>query len=1061
MSGRLAPIRRLQSGVLFSAPTETERFPTDEVGPRSTKQKPNNIRKRFLGARGMGAIDDISSGSAPTQGHQEPRTMFAKYAGHFNYIPSSNFGLEGDFITSKNHKATWCLPTLNVSSTTMIEGTLSSTTLLQSFHNTSEMTIDEARHTFPLYDGAVVTDFECTIGDERRLRGVVKSKEQAQREYRKAVHEQAKAAALLEEHTPEIFETSLGNIPPATTVQIKIVYIQELNVVMMESVATEGVALVIPTSFAPRYGKFQPKSEFTSEGLDIKIMVLNDDKINPDGCQEESGHVVYYDGPHVMESPQRLDENAERPLREYYCWDHHSDQPILKKDFVFVMQMKKGHEVQSQAILCPPDDTGMAAMMVRIRPSDLFRNAIIPQSFSGELLFLLDQSGSMGESVDGYNGPRKINVLREAMFLVISGLPKTCSFNIISWGSETWAMWENAKSHSPDNIKEAKDYISQIDANLGGTDLLRALESTFQRRQDNGKSTQIIVLTDGELDPNEPMAFVWKKRQELQNKIRFFALGIGDNVPHHLIEGIAELGGGSGDIVDTTQNPRWHGRLNRLLKSALEPDSWDCDIDIGHWFKQNSLMDVGFNNDISDTQQVPYFQAPHTIVTLHPFKFTSVFFLINVKDRDILPQEITVTTTTEGAKKKTYRLPVKEVPAGNKVMHRLAAKVVLMDLEDTVKRESSSSAIVEENGQTIGTRYSVTSKWTSFVAVAQDKQETTTESSIVEHYKAMYDRVDFNELLVAAKLGSDDNYVTDDSDSAEHDDTYCDMNLDASSGFWMSAGRDDSTIPFPPCPLNPETPQLMHAASLVRPSSHGQTFAYLSRRPTRVDYESDAAFPSCGNESNEASFAPPFPKPIDPLNWEVAVEHQNGQGLFKIPESTKGLLYLHFCPNTALVSLEKLENLLHSEGIDQKVFKMLLIDTIMTILCYESHLSLEEDIWDLMMERARDAITETIGQEILEVLEETLTGAMMHQHYTTVTGVDGNEVGGSADGEICPVCDIRWQSLRTFFCPFDHDPDTTHDFKEWAELWGHQKEIGHMVCPKKPDTNSEGKSAIE
>ncbi|KAM0415298.1 hypothetical protein ACHAPD_006493 [Fusarium lateritium] len=760
MSSRHVPTKRPQSGVLFSvtsgvlfsAPDETQRVPPDEPSRYPKRLKTNNFQKRIPGVRSRKARN-FSYSNTPTLDHPVSLAMFAKYDDHSQYKSSFMAG-----PSHKEKKATLCLTALNVSSTTIIEGTFSRTTLTQRFHNPSQMTINEARHTFPLYDGAVITDFQCTIGDERRLRGVVRSKEQARQEYKKAVQEKVKAAALLEEHTPEIFETSLGNIPPMKTIEVKIVYIQELEVVMTEGESTEGVAFILPTCVAPHYSRFQPASEITYVGLDIKLLVLNDGKVNFHGCQQESGHSLYYDGLQVIESPQRLDGNREPTPEEFYCWDHHSEQPTLREDFVFIIQMKKGHEIQSRAMLCAPDDTGLAAMMVSIRPCDMFRNAVVPQSFSGKILFLLDQSGSMNYRVGNYHGPRKIDVLREAMLLVISGLPTTCSFNIVSWGSETWRMWEQSREHSPDNVKEAKEYMSRVEANLEGTDLLRAFKSTVLRRRVDTNSTQIIVLTDGELDPHKPMEF---------NKIRFFALGIGGNVPHSLVESIAELGGGFGDIVDTTQNPRWHSRLNRLFRSSLAPDSWDCDIHISHHFERRSLMDFRLNSNTSYSQRVSYFQVSHTTAALHPFKFTSIFFLMDIKDSGVFPSEITITAVTHGEKNNTYRLPVKQTTGRDGTMHRLAAKATLTDLEDLVKRDDSNSLLIDENAQTIGTKCSITSKWTSFVAVPQDEPATTKEGSMVEHYKAMYEGVDFSELLTMAHPESDDDiefgYNTDSS----------------------------------------------------------------------------------------------------------------------------------------------------------------------------------------------------------------------------------------------------------------------------------------------------------
>lgn len=188
--------------------------------------------------------------------------------------------------------------------------------------------------------------------------------------------------------------------------EIKIVYIQELNVVIMEGEVSEGIALIIPTSIALRYSK--PKSvgklpaELPYDKLDIAIQILNDGQINPDGCLEESEHLVDYYRAKKMESPQQL--NGEHPVNEYYFWEHHSESPVLKKDFVFVFPMQKGHEIQSRAVLSPPDESGLAAMMVSIRPNELFRNSVIPQSFTGEILFLLDQSGSMDGCVGNDEG---------------------------------------------------------------------------------------------------------------------------------------------------------------------------------------------------------------------------------------------------------------------------------------------------------------------------------------------------------------------------------------------------------------------------------------------------------------------------------------------------------------------------------------------------------------------------------------------------------------------------------------------------------------------------------
>ncbi|KAH7236535.1 hypothetical protein BKA59DRAFT_366656, partial [Fusarium tricinctum] len=191
---------------------------------------------------------------------------------------------------------TLCLPLLNVSLTATVDGTIAHVELVQTFDNRSDAIIDTANHILPLYDRAVIASFECTIGDERRVMGLVKPRAQARQEFDEAVRDRVKAPAILEEHTPEIFETSLGNVPAKTTVEIKITYVQELKVVIMETEATEGIALTIPLSIAPRYGEsLVPRdtaSKLREEKLDIWVRLVNDCGVNHEGCQAESCHRI-------------------------------------------------------------------------------------------------------------------------------------------------------------------------------------------------------------------------------------------------------------------------------------------------------------------------------------------------------------------------------------------------------------------------------------------------------------------------------------------------------------------------------------------------------------------------------------------------------------------------------------------------------------------------------------------------------------------------------------------------------------------------------------------------
>ncbi|KAH7159379.1 hypothetical protein DER46DRAFT_611667 [Fusarium sp. MPI-SDFR-AT-0072] len=299
MASRHIPTQRLMSGVLFSAPNDMQAMPAEGWGGEGTPFYPRKkTRSNIQGLENptpIGrCINDYPTGETAEPSISVPRYDDPPSVRNLNcFAQYTNFCKAPQDSTSKRPLSpdtpgpTLCLPVLSVSLTATVDGTLAHTELTQVYQNPSEIIIPEAKHVFPLYDGVVITSFECTIGDERRIRGVVKPRAQARREYEEALQDRVKAPALLEEHTPEIFETSLGNIPAMTTLEIKITYVQQLKVVMMETQATEGIALIIPTSIAPRYSRsppeWEPLSRLPVDKLDIWVKVVDDGRVKAHG----------------------------------------------------------------------------------------------------------------------------------------------------------------------------------------------------------------------------------------------------------------------------------------------------------------------------------------------------------------------------------------------------------------------------------------------------------------------------------------------------------------------------------------------------------------------------------------------------------------------------------------------------------------------------------------------------------------------------------------------------------------------------------------------------------
>ncbi|KAH6956211.1 von Willebrand factor type A domain-containing protein [Fusarium avenaceum] len=1076
MISRHVKTKRINSGVIFSAPGNLLAMPEGGWGedtPINRSKRPNKNHSK----RGTESFSVLALSTAmPIYEPYNDHTSIAQDKGYKEYKTASQPppALPQKPQDQRMAGATLCLPVLNVSLTATVDGTIAHVELIQRFDNPSDTIIHTAKHIFPLYDRAVITSFECTIGDERRVIGVVKPKAQARQEFEEAVRDQVKAPAILEEHTPEIFETSLGNIPAETTVEIKITYVQDLRVVMMETEAAEGIALTIPLSIAPRYSKspvpWDTASKLRDEKLDIWVKLVDNGRVNHEGCKAESGHRVEFEGTKTVIHSHGSAMGAAEASGTYSVWHHQSLSPVLKEDFVFIIQMQEGHHIKSRAVACPADSNGLGAMVLSIRPNDLFRNAIIPKSFTGEILFLLDRSGSMALGC-GDKVP-KIIVMREAMLLALAGIPTTCIFNVVSWGSATVGLWDNSKPASEDNIREAKDYVSHIKADMGGTDLLRALEAVVRRRDQQRGSTQIIVLTDGELEPEESIQFVWKKRQLLGDGIRFFALGIGEEVSHRLVESIAECGGGHSDVVHTTKTPRWHDRLNRLVKSALQPNSWSYSISLGSEFERQSLVvDELVDESSLASGKIPYFQAPFPTLPLHPFSFNSISFLVILRHGGTLPKTATITITSPEAKKKSYELPIEVATGGDVGIRCLVAKSVLLDLESKLKRGSSVTHVAKANAEKIGMMNSITSKWTSFVAVSENEPTQAEEEQKMNHYKALFDEMDIDQLLHYA--------VTDHSPSPPSVGTpslsgglpyqgtaaWCQSRVHTShpSEFPDS---DEDTIKHNAIGNNYVTAD---KAQDYNTAETKETFNrvgcpnagnLLRFQHSRAPYEISSKTDLYGNDDTEALASstqygrlsgfgsPPDPFVMDDLLfWQFVLECQDGSGLFDFSEGVREMIHLHFCPGVETELISKISGLLKrciTPNSDEDKLRSRMLDTLMIIEFYMTHVAQEEDISDFFINKAQDAVLETLelsedDQELHE-LQDILRSSIMHAHYMAATGIkesENDKEGG--DLACCPVCDIAWLTARQFICPFDHESETDVDeFRSWENFWGHQ-----------------------
>src|SRR5918996_1168035 len=313
----------------------------------------------------------------------------------------------------------------------------------------------EAVYTFPLPSDGTLSGFAMMCAG-RRLQGVVKSREEAFREYDEAVS-QGHGAALVDQERANVFTAQVGNLLPNEETVIEVEYVQKLR-------ADEGLLRwSIPTLVAPRYIPGTPRGNRTAHGeADPTDRVPDADRITPPGGEVVYGlklEAVFDLGAGVrVESPSHaistVVEDGGR-IRVSFS----SREVALDREVVLTARnVERGPFTTVSAHKA--DGPGTFAITV---VPDLFEGkAVEPQ----EVMFLIDTSGSMAGA--------SITEARSALRLCLRHLREGDRFNIISFNSAFEVFSPEPVPFTQRTLEQADRWAGALTAD-GGTELLAPL----------------------------------------------------------------------------------------------------------------------------------------------------------------------------------------------------------------------------------------------------------------------------------------------------------------------------------------------------------------------------------------------------------------------------------------------------------------------------------------------------------------------------------------------------------------------------------------------------------
>ncbi len=383
----------------------------------------------------------------------------------------------------------------------------------------------EAVYVFPLSHDSAVNEFVMTVGD-RRIRGIIREREEAKRIYEEA-RSQGYVASLLTQERPNIFTQKVANIEPGKSIDVNITYIETMTW------ANGGYEFSFPMVVGPRFNPpgttdgvgAVPRREDRTSGQATEVSYLRPG--------ERTGHDIMLAvdleaGVEIedMETPSHA-VHVERvsPTRAAIVLDRKDTIP--NKDFVLRWKVAGG--AIKTALFTHRDQRGGYFTLMLFPPKSLLDLPRQPM----ELVFVLDCSGSMsGEPL-----AKAKTAIRHA----IEKLGPDDTFQIIRFSEDASALGPKPIAATPENVRKGLAFLQSLSSE-GGTMMIEGIKAALDFPHDPRRLRVVSFMTDGHIG-NEQEIFTETARR--LGDARLFSFGVGSSVNRYLLDGLARMGRGA------------------------------------------------------------------------------------------------------------------------------------------------------------------------------------------------------------------------------------------------------------------------------------------------------------------------------------------------------------------------------------------------------------------------------------------------------------------------------------------------------------------------------------
>ncbi|KAF7797335.1 hypothetical protein EIP86_008530 [Pleurotus ostreatoroseus] len=762
-----------------------------------------------------------------------------------------------------------------------------------------------AKYVFPVPAQAAVCGFEMRTEDGRVIKAVAKEKETARKEHEQAI-KQGRMTGLVEHVTDDVFTVSLGCLPQFQMITTKLTYVMDL----LEDDFMDQVRFQLPVSVGMRYGQ-TPSKMVVAKAVSGNRINISVDVFMKGGIQNLTSptHPTFElssDG--TVSTPANITRNR--------GWYHSPS--FLSQDFVLSI---KSEGLDAPRCFAERGPTGTVAMQLTVVPQ--FKFPSIPAQ---EYMFLVDRSGSMEGS--------RIETAKRGLVMLLRSLPtKGTAFNILSFGSTSSSLWETSQNYTEATLVDATKHVDSMSANYGGTGIRTALQYMFNgRRRDI--PTSCFVLTDGEAwDVDAVIATVTNAASEAKAEapLRVFTLGIGETTSSALCNGIARAGQGICLMAATSE--AIIAKCSKLVKASRSHILNNVTVD---WH----IPSLDATTRPLGDQSVVFRQGPRSLPPLYAGTRFVSFAIVDHEQFEI-PQEVVVQATrVSTGELYKFAVPVEVLetatPVSNSGMqrpliHTLAARRIIMDLEDREKGDISTG--VKTTIIHLGEQYQLASRFTSFIAVEDHDKE---KLGPIPSYSS--ENLDEEDLLVGGGVFMDGGGASVGAPGLGI--TQC---APARSRFLRSADTDDES--------SEESDD--ECGFLIV----DEDYDYRPAPATSVSLGASPPLTMAAYSSTTASVPIPTAQPGD--NVERLVRLQSFDGSFSVSDELAQILGREVLAQA------------QSRGADEKTWA-----TVLALVYLRKHLQDQPELLEGLEEKATDYIQEAYGDDfgaLLQAAEALMT----------------------------------------------------------------------------------------